>query len=68
MTPDPAEGPALAAWKTMLAAMQKAGEHYDRAFAKRRLAVKGERASPPPMIKKSSFCGVAETAASAETE
>ena len=62
MTPDPAEGPALAAWKSMLAAMQKAGEHYDRAFAKRRLAVKGERASPPPMVKKSSFCGVAETA------
>ena len=62
MTPDPAEGPSLVAWKAMLAAVQKAGEHYDHAFAKRRLAVKRERANPPPMVKKASFCGVAEAA------
>jgi FAD/FMN-containing dehydrogenase len=36
----------------MLAAMQKAGEHYDHAFAKHRLAVKHERANPPLMVKK----------------
>ena len=68
MTPDPTDGPGLAAWKSMLAALQKAGEHYDHAFAKHRIDVKRERGSPPPMVKKSSFCGVAEAAASAETE
>jgi hypothetical protein len=62
MTPDPTEGPSLVAWKAMLAATQKAGEHFDKAFAKRRLVVKRERGSPPPMIKKSNFCGIAETA------
>lgn len=68
MTPDPSDGPSLVAWKSMLAAMQKASEHYDHAFAKHRLAVKRERANPPPMVKKASFCGVAEAAASAGTE
>jgi hypothetical protein len=62
MTPDPTEGPSLVAWKSMLTATQKAGEHFDKAFAKRRLVVKHERANPPPMIKKSSFCGIAESA------
>jgi hypothetical protein len=62
MTPDPTDGPALAAWKAMMTAMQKAGDHYDKTFAKHRLAVKHERGSPPPMVKKSSFCGIAETA------
>ena len=61
MTPDPSEGPSLVAWKSMLAALQKAGEHYDHAFAKRRLAIKHERANPPPMVKKASFCGIAES-------
>jgi len=68
MAPDPAEGPSLAAWKAMLAAVQKAGDRYDRAFTKRRLAVKRERADPPPMVKRASFCGIAETADPAANE
>jgi hypothetical protein len=68
MAPDPAEGPSQAAWKAMLAAVQKAGERYDRAFTKRRLAVKRERADPPPMVKRASFCGIAETADPAANE
>jgi hypothetical protein len=59
MTPDPAEGPSLVAWKSMLEALQKTG---DNGFAKRRLAVKRERADPPDMVRKASFCGVAEIA------
>jgi hypothetical protein len=68
MTPDPVDGPSLAAWKAMVASLQKSAEHYDHAFAKHRGEVKHERANPPPMVKKSSFCGVAEAAASTETE
>jgi hypothetical protein len=68
MTPDPSDGPSLAAWKALLATLQKSDEHYDHAFAKHRLAVKHERANPPPMVKKSSFCGAAEATTSAETE
>jgi len=52
------------AWKAMQAAIDKAGEKTARAFASRRAAVKRERADPPPMIKKVSFC----TAAAAETQ
>ena len=60
MTPDPTDEAPLTAWKSMLAAMQKAPEHYDRAFAKQRARVGHERANPPPMVKKASFCGAAE--------
>jgi hypothetical protein len=62
MTPDPTTGPPLAAWTAMQAALQKAGDHFEHAFAKRRLTVKHERSNPPPMVKKSNFCGVAEAA------
>jgi len=68
MTPDPTDGPTLAAWKAMLAALPKAGEHYERAFTKHRLVVKHERANPPPMVKKASFCGMAESASEAANE
>jgi hypothetical protein len=62
MTPDPTEGASLVAWTAMQAALKKAGDHFEHAFAKRRLTVRHERANPPPMVKKSSFCGVAEAA------
>ena len=62
MVPDPGEGASLVAWKAVLATMQKAGEHYDHALTKRRATVKRERANPPPMVKKVSFCGAAEAA------
>ena len=54
---------SVTAWKAMLAAIEKAGEKTARAFTSRRAAVKRERADPPPMIKKVSFC----TAAAADT-
>ena len=50
---------SVTAWKGMLAAIEKAGDKTARAFASRRAAVKRERADPPPMIKKVSFCTAA---------
>jgi hypothetical protein len=60
MTPEPKEDAPLAAWKVMLATLQKSSGHYDQVYAKRRVRVSRERADPPPMVKKSSFCGAAE--------
>ena len=60
MTPEPSEGPALDVWKSMLASLQKPGQHYDQIFAKRRSAVKRERANPAPMVKGANFCAAAE--------
>jgi hypothetical protein len=68
MTPDPTEGPSRAAWNALMAAMQKTPEHRDRAFGKQRMKVKRERADPPPMVKKYSFCGLAESADATENE
>jgi hypothetical protein len=67
MTSDPENGDALAAWRSMLAAIQKAGEHFEHAFVKRRAAVKRERANPPPMVKKISFCAAAEAEERSDT-
>jgi len=50
---------SVTAWRGMLAAIEKAGDKTARAFASRRAAVKRERADPPPMIKKVSFCTAA---------
>jgi len=62
MTPDPSEEPALAAWNTLMAALQKTPDHRDRSFGKHRTKAKRERADPPPMVKRASFCGMVETA------
>lgn len=61
MTPDPTEGKALATWKEMLAAIQKA-DRAARAFAARRVSARRMRADPPPMVKKVSFCNAGEAA------
>jgi hypothetical protein len=50
---------SVTAWKGMLAAIERAGDKTARAFASRRAAVKRERADPPPLIKKVSFCTAA---------
>jgi hypothetical protein len=50
---------SVTAWKAMTAAIEKAGDKTARTFAARRAAVKRERADPPPMIKKVSFCSAA---------
>jgi hypothetical protein len=46
-----------AAWKSLNAAIEKAGDRLVRPFGARRAAVKRERVNPPPMIKRVSFCG-----------
>ncbi|HEY4184893.1 MAG TPA: hypothetical protein VGP07_07465 [Polyangia bacterium] len=51
----------VAAWKSMTAALEKAGEKVNKAFIARRATIKRERANPPPMIKKVSFCTAAAT-------
>lgn len=51
---------AVAAWRAMLAALDK----HDRAqktFVQRRVTARRERQSPPPMIKKIDFCAAAAT-------
>lgn len=56
----PSESPkAQEAWQKALASLQKTGERNERAFARHRTAIRRERADPPPMIKKGSFCGAA---------
>ena len=50
---------SLAAWKELTAAIDKAGERTARLFNLRRTTVKRERANPPPMIKRVSFCTAA---------
>jgi hypothetical protein len=64
MTPDPpSDSPkARNAWQETLASVAKVGERTERAFAKHRTAIRRERADPPPMIKRGSFCGAAEVA------
>lgn len=58
---------SVTAWKTMQAALDKAGDKTAHAFTARRAAVKRERADPPPMIKKVSFCTAANADAHAPT-
>ena len=50
------------AWRAMLASIEKSGEKLNRTFALRRSSVRRERANPPPMIKRVSFCGAAQAA------
>ena len=45
-----------AAWKQMLAALEKRGERVHKAFTNRLARARHERANPPPMIKKQNFC------------
>jgi len=70
MAPDPPAdaSPALDAWQKALAAAQKVGERQARSFARHRTAIRRERADPPPMIKRGSFCGAAEVEDSATLE
>ena len=65
MTPDPPptepQGQPLTAWQKALASVQKTGEKQrPRLRQRHRTAIRRERADPPPMIKKGSFCGAAE--------
>ena len=75
LVPDPTEPKALAAWKSLMAALAtpapgsagkagSGGDRYQRAFVARRASAARERQNPPPMIKKISFCNAAEASAS----
>jgi hypothetical protein len=77
LVPEPIDPKTQPAWKTLLAAMALAtnnggkgaagADRYQRVFATKRAAAVHERQNPPPMIKKVSFCNVADAAASAPT-
>jgi hypothetical protein len=67
LAPDPpATNPkAQAGWKSMMEALAKADNRYQRAFVARRASARRERTNPPPMIKKVNFCNAAQIAAGA---
>jgi hypothetical protein len=59
LVPEPAASDdfkAQAAWKALPAALAHAGDRYLRTFNNKRAAAARERANPPPMVKKLSFC------------
>jgi hypothetical protein len=56
----PADTAAVAAWKALLALIEKSDDRLARSFSLRRATVKRERSSPPPMIKQVNFCGAGQ--------
>lgn len=52
---------SVAAWKGLVAGLEKGGDRTGRLFNQRRASVKRERANPPPMIKRVSFCTASPT-------
>ena len=56
---DPSQKDAAAAWKSVLAQLDKPGARYGRIFRDRKATADRERAAPPPAMKKLSFCGIA---------
>jgi hypothetical protein len=68
LVPEPTDPQADTAWKTLTGGLARAGERFQRTFNTARAAARRERESPPPMIKKVSFCNVvAESAAATPT-
>ncbi|MCU1278544.1 MAG: hypothetical protein JWM53_2090 [bacterium] len=63
--PAPTEKDAAAAWKNATNLIDKPGARFGRIFRDRRATAERERKSPPPAMKKLSFCGIAETAPAA---
>ncbi len=60
--PGPSEKEAAAAWKSALVLLDKPGTRYARIFRDRKATAQRERTTPPPAMKKLSFCGIAESA------
>jgi hypothetical protein len=60
--PGPNETEAGAAWKNAMNLLDKPGAKYGRLFRDRKATAQRERTTPPPAMKKLSFCGVAEAA------
>ena len=53
---DSAAAGGAVAWKQMVAALEKRGDRFQKAFVNRLARARRERANPPPMIKKQNFC------------
>jgi hypothetical protein len=51
---------SFVAWKSLMTAIDKAGDRLGRVFTTKRTTVRRERTNPPPMIKKVNFCGAAQ--------
>jgi hypothetical protein len=61
LTPEPTDAKALTAWKEVLAQLGKVnGGKLSKVYDERRAQAKRERATPPPAMKRISFCGAAE--------
>jgi hypothetical protein len=61
LVPEPTDKDALAAWKATLAQLAKVqGSKMTRIYDERRAQAKRERTSPPPAMKRISFCGAAD--------
>ena len=60
LAPAPTDTPQVAAWKALMARIEKSDDRLARAFTVRRATVKRERATPPPMIKQVDFCGAGQ--------
>ncbi|HEY2743775.1 MAG TPA: hypothetical protein VGL86_04100, partial [Polyangia bacterium] len=68
LVPEPAATDAGAtAWKNVLALLDKPGARFGRIFRDRKATAQRERTSPPPAMKKLSFCGVPGTPATTTT-
>ena len=64
----PNDKDALAAWKSVVALLDKPrARSYGRIFRDRKATAQRERAAPPPAMKKLSFCGLPETPAPTAT-
>jgi hypothetical protein len=59
LMPEPtADDPkATAAWATMIAAVDKAGESFAKAFRDHKATAAKQRQNPPPKFKNLNFCG-----------
>ena len=65
LTPDTAVARDVAAWKQMVAALEKRGDRFHKAFVGRMARARRERANPPPMIKRQNFCNAESVDSSA---
>jgi hypothetical protein len=49
-------GPDMAAWKQMVAILEKRGDRFAKALTSRRASAKRERLNPPVMVRRQNFC------------
>jgi hypothetical protein len=66
--PGPTEKDAGTAWKNVMNLLDKPGARYGRIFRDRKATAQRERTTPPPAMKKLSFCGINEATAPTGSE